>query len=365
MYITHLKINASLGEWGEEGYWPIKSLILVDMSTVYKKRLVLRPWEIQILDQSELFSVCLDLNLPLCIRFDGIIRNTASALGKKIWLTYLGPDNRFLKRDQKSSVSLYSAVKLRPNSHRTPDATRSKWDLLSSMGVFTLHASKIKGKTFQYACASHRASCWIRPDQDFVPLIAASCGLNTTLDIFFLFQIENVFSCVLSGTQRIRITVQLWYQFSRCCCFVFSAITRSRFLFCRFFRVFIAFRERALWLLAARVQYRQLYLRPHVRGRYPRPSHQRQRPQNGKCTGTNHPIPWRIRHCKLPSELAVRPWLTGLSSPHSWSIFCWKPSSFKENVGNLRTERPNVISALHHTFAPESRKIVENFKIIF
>ncbi len=51
---------------------------------------------------------------------------------------------------------LYS---LRPNSHRTHDAMRSKWDLLSSMGVFTLHTSKIKGKTFQFACASRRVSC--------------------------------------------------------------------------------------------------------------------------------------------------------------------------------------------------------------
>ena len=46
-----------------------------------------------------------------------------------------------------------------PNSHRTRDATRSKWDLLWSMGEFTLHASKIKGKTFQFVCASHHASC--------------------------------------------------------------------------------------------------------------------------------------------------------------------------------------------------------------
>ena len=34
----------------------------------------------------------------------------------------------------------------------------SKWGLLS-MGVFTLLESNIKGKTFQFACASHRASC--------------------------------------------------------------------------------------------------------------------------------------------------------------------------------------------------------------
>ena len=45
-------------------------------------------------------------------------------------------------------------ARLRPNSHRTHDATRSKWDLLSSMGVFTLHATNNKGKTFQFACAS-------------------------------------------------------------------------------------------------------------------------------------------------------------------------------------------------------------------
>ncbi len=34
-----------------------------------------------------------------------------------------------------------------------------KWDLLSSMGVFTLHASNIKGFAFQFACASRSASC--------------------------------------------------------------------------------------------------------------------------------------------------------------------------------------------------------------
>ena len=33
------------------------------------------------------------------------------------------------------------------------------WDLLSSMGVFTLHPSNIKGFAFQFACASHPASC--------------------------------------------------------------------------------------------------------------------------------------------------------------------------------------------------------------
>ena len=52
---------------------------------------------------------------------------------------------------------------LRPDSHRTRNATRNatqaKWDLLSSMGVFTLHASNIKGFAFQFASASRPVSC--------------------------------------------------------------------------------------------------------------------------------------------------------------------------------------------------------------
>ncbi len=35
----------------------------------------------------------------------------------------------------------------------------SKWDLLFSMGVFTLHASNIKGFAVEFACASRPASC--------------------------------------------------------------------------------------------------------------------------------------------------------------------------------------------------------------
>ncbi len=46
-----------------------------------------------------------------------------------------------------------------PNPHRTPTRNASKWHLLMWMGVFTLHASNIKGKTFRFACVSHRASC--------------------------------------------------------------------------------------------------------------------------------------------------------------------------------------------------------------
>ncbi len=44
-----------------------------------------------------------------------------------------------------------------PHSHRTRNA--SKWDLLLSMGVFTLHASNIKGFAFRFACGSHPTSC--------------------------------------------------------------------------------------------------------------------------------------------------------------------------------------------------------------
>ncbi len=35
----------------------------------------------------------------------------------------------------------------------------SKWDLLLSIGVFTLHASNIKGKMFQFECTLRHASC--------------------------------------------------------------------------------------------------------------------------------------------------------------------------------------------------------------
>ncbi len=48
-----------------------------------------------------------------------------------------------------------SSSELRPNSHRRRMRNTSKWDLL----LFTLLASNIKGKTFQFACASHCASC--------------------------------------------------------------------------------------------------------------------------------------------------------------------------------------------------------------
>ncbi len=47
----------------------------------------------------------------------------------------------------------------------TQDAERhvqcdaSKWELLMWMGVSTLHASNIKGKTFEFTCASRPASC--------------------------------------------------------------------------------------------------------------------------------------------------------------------------------------------------------------
>ena len=53
----------------------------------------------------------------------------------------------------------FSQTFVRLNSHRTRMGNTSKWDLLMWMGVFTLLASNIKGKTFQSACASRRASC--------------------------------------------------------------------------------------------------------------------------------------------------------------------------------------------------------------
>ena len=41
------------------------------------------------------------------------------------------------------------------------DAQRNaiKWDLLLSMGVFTLHTCNIKGFAFQFACTWHPTSC--------------------------------------------------------------------------------------------------------------------------------------------------------------------------------------------------------------
>ncbi len=47
----------------------------------------------------------------------------------------------------------------------------SKWGLLMWMGVSTLHTSNIKGKMFQFACASHPASCvdWALWNQDATP----------------------------------------------------------------------------------------------------------------------------------------------------------------------------------------------------
>ena len=51
----------------------------------------------------------------------------------------------------------FYSYSFRPNSHRTRMHNASKWDLLLSMGVFTLVPSNIKGKMFQFACASRRA----------------------------------------------------------------------------------------------------------------------------------------------------------------------------------------------------------------
>ncbi len=57
-----------------------------------------------------------------------------------------------------------------PHSHRTRDKTRnaSKWDLCGWMGVFTLHASNIKGFAFEFAGAR---SVWITQN-------SASCVLR-------------------------------------------------------------------------------------------------------------------------------------------------------------------------------------------
>ncbi len=55
------------------------------------------------------------------------------------------------------SCALNLKFALRPNSHRTPMRNTIKWDLLLSIGViFTLPASNIKGKTFEFAWVSSR-----------------------------------------------------------------------------------------------------------------------------------------------------------------------------------------------------------------
>ena len=53
---------------------------------------------------------------------------------------------------------------LRPNSHRMRTRNTSKWDLLLSMGVFTLLASNIKGKMFYIICVrvAWRVLCELR-----------------------------------------------------------------------------------------------------------------------------------------------------------------------------------------------------------
>ena len=49
---------------------------------------------------------------------------------------------------------------LRPCSHRTRNATQSKWNLCAQIGVFTLHASNIKGFAFEFVRAR---PVWMRP----------------------------------------------------------------------------------------------------------------------------------------------------------------------------------------------------------
>ncbi len=51
----------------------------------------------------------------------------------------------------------------RPHSHRTRTRNASKWDLLSSMGVFTLHTSNVKGFAFEFAWACVPRPVWMRP----------------------------------------------------------------------------------------------------------------------------------------------------------------------------------------------------------
>ena len=71
--------------------------------------------------------------------------------------------------EDQSSACLQTGQNTRsiPNGgliHTGRDA--SKWDLLSSMGVFTLHTSNIKRKTSQFAWSRVARPVWIRPDAD-------------------------------------------------------------------------------------------------------------------------------------------------------------------------------------------------------
>ncbi len=54
---------------------------------------------------------------------------------------------------------------LRPSSQRTRNATQSKWNLCAQMGVFTLHASNIKGFAFEFVRAR---PVW---PQHFIPAV--------------------------------------------------------------------------------------------------------------------------------------------------------------------------------------------------
>ena len=61
----------------------------------------------------------------------------------------------------------------RPNSHRTRTRNASKWDLLSSMGVFTLHTSNIKEFALELARAH---PVWIGPKGRGSQLVVVCVG---------------------------------------------------------------------------------------------------------------------------------------------------------------------------------------------
>ena len=53
----------------------------------------------------------------------------------------------------------FLAAQSTQDAGRHAQCDASKWDLLMLMGVSTLHASSIKGKTFEFVCASRPVSC--------------------------------------------------------------------------------------------------------------------------------------------------------------------------------------------------------------
>ena len=95
---------------------------------------------LQVATSAQLFSLCTPKAKQICM---------SPCFGRTHWILF--------QRSLDGGPA--GVLGFRPFSHRTRTCSANKWDLLLSMGVFTLLASNIKGKMFQFACVSHRASC--------------------------------------------------------------------------------------------------------------------------------------------------------------------------------------------------------------